>query len=63
MKERTRMTLEKVLARIDEDLPDATGRLLELLRIPSISTDPDYAALRQCRRLAGRGPALDRVHG
>ena len=37
------MTLEKVLARIDEDLPDATGRLLELLRIPSISTDPDYA--------------------
>jgi acetylornithine deacetylase/succinyl-diaminopimelate desuccinylase-like protein len=36
------MTLDPVLARIDADLPQATERLLELLRIPSISTDPAY---------------------
>ena len=36
------MTLDPVLARIDTDLPHATERLLELLRIPSISTDPAY---------------------
>ncbi|MDB4240657.1 M20/M25/M40 family metallo-hydrolase [Yoonia sp.] len=36
------MTLDPVLARIDADLPHATERLLELLRIPSISTDPAY---------------------
>ncbi|SEP54954.1 M20/M25/M40 family metallo-hydrolase [Thalassovita taeanensis] len=36
------MSLETVLTRIDQDLPDATERLLELLRIPSISTDPKY---------------------
>ena len=35
--------LEKVLAQVDSDLPQATDRLLELLRIPSISTDPAYA--------------------
>ena len=34
------MSLDKVLSKIDADLPDATERLLELLRIPSISTDP-----------------------
>ncbi|WP_299614338.1 M20/M25/M40 family metallo-hydrolase [uncultured Tateyamaria sp.] len=38
------MTLEAVLSRIDADLPQATDRLLELLRIPSISTDPAFAA-------------------
>ena len=38
------MTLDPVLARIDADLPAATDRLLELLRIPSISTDPAYKA-------------------
>ncbi|WP_425038548.1 M20/M25/M40 family metallo-hydrolase [Primorskyibacter sp. S187A] len=37
------MTLETVLARIDADLPAATERLLDLLRIPSISTDPAFA--------------------
>ncbi len=37
------MTLDPVLARIDKDLPQATDRLLELLRIQSISTDPVYA--------------------
>ncbi len=36
------MTLDPVLARIDADLPNATERLLALLRIPSISTDPAY---------------------
>ncbi len=37
------MSLTAVLARIDEQMPAATERLLEFLRIPSISTDPAYA--------------------
>ncbi|MEX0369920.1 MAG: M20/M25/M40 family metallo-hydrolase [Tateyamaria sp.] len=37
------MTLDAVLSRIDKDLPNATQRLLDLLRIPSISTDPAFA--------------------
>ena len=37
------MTLDAVLARIDDTLPDALDRLLALLRIPSISTDPAFA--------------------
>ncbi|MEI4487209.1 M20/M25/M40 family metallo-hydrolase [Frigidibacter sp. MR17.14] len=36
--------LAKVLDRIDADLPEAVQRLMELLRIPSISTDPAYHA-------------------
>jgi acetylornithine deacetylase/succinyl-diaminopimelate desuccinylase-like protein len=36
------MSLDPVLARIDADLPQAIDRLLALLRIPSISTDPAY---------------------
>ncbi|MDW3221693.1 MAG: M20/M25/M40 family metallo-hydrolase [Paracoccaceae bacterium] len=36
------MSLDAVLSRIDADLPAATDRLLELLRIPSISTDPAF---------------------
>lgn len=36
------MTLDAVLARMDDTLPEATERLLALLRIPSISTDPAY---------------------
>ena len=44
------MTLDAVLARIDEDLPQALDRLLDLLRIPSISTDPAYKA--DCDRAA-----------
>ncbi len=42
--------LDPVLARIDADLPAALDRLLDLLRIPSISTDPAYAA--DCARAA-----------
>ncbi|SEW16289.1 Acetylornithine deacetylase/Succinyl-diaminopimelate desuccinylase [Cognatiyoonia koreensis] len=44
------MTLEPVLDRIDAELPAATERLLDLLRIPSISTDPAYKA--ECDRAA-----------
>ncbi len=44
------MTLDAVLARIDEDLPQALDRLIDLLRIPSISTDPAYKA--DCDRAA-----------
>ena len=36
------MTLDAVLARIDQTLPEAVDRLLALLRVPSISTDPAY---------------------
>ncbi|MFD2175384.1 M20/M25/M40 family metallo-hydrolase [Rhodobacter lacus] len=38
------MTLEAVLSRIDETLPDSCERLMELMRIPSISTDPAFDA-------------------
>ena len=38
------MSLDAVLARIDADLPKATDRLMEFLRIPSISTDPAFKA-------------------
>ena len=38
------MSLDAVLARIDADLPQAIERLKDLLRIPSISTDPAYKA-------------------
>ncbi|GAB1480026.1 M20/M25/M40 family metallo-hydrolase [Paracoccaceae bacterium] len=44
------MSLDAVLARIDETLPEALERLLDLLRIPSISTDPAFAA--DCARAA-----------
>ncbi|WOI54990.1 M20/M25/M40 family metallo-hydrolase [Palleronia sp. LCG004] len=36
------MSLDAVLAKIDEDLDAATERLMTFLRIPSISTDPAY---------------------
>ncbi|MGC9417572.1 MAG: M20/M25/M40 family metallo-hydrolase [Rhodovulum sp.] len=38
------MTLDAVLARIDADLPHALDRLMALMHIPSISTDPAHAA-------------------
>ena len=44
------MTIEAVLARIDETLPQALDRLNNLLRIPSISTDPAYKT--DCARAA-----------
>jgi acetylornithine deacetylase/succinyl-diaminopimelate desuccinylase-like protein len=44
------MSLDAVLSRIDEMLPDALERLNALLRIPSISTDPAYKA--DCARAA-----------
>ena len=44
------MTLEKVLAHIDADLDNATARLFELLRIQSISTDPEYVT--SCKEAA-----------
>lgn len=34
--------LDATLARIDDSLPEALERLMELLRIPSISTDPAF---------------------
>jgi acetylornithine deacetylase/succinyl-diaminopimelate desuccinylase-like protein len=43
-------SLSPVLARIDADLPAALDRLMDLLRIPSISTDPAYKA--ECDRAA-----------
>lgn len=36
------MSLESVLTRIDQEMPRALERLMELLRIPSISTDPAF---------------------
>jgi acetylornithine deacetylase/succinyl-diaminopimelate desuccinylase-like protein len=36
------MSLDAILNRIDAQLPDAMDRLTELLRIPSISTDPAF---------------------
>lgn len=36
------MSLTAVLSRIDADVPQALDRLFELLRIPSISTDPAF---------------------
>ncbi|MBK5924478.1 hypothetical protein CCR90_11955 [Rhodovulum sulfidophilum] len=44
------MSLDPVLARIDADLPQALDRLMALLRIPSISTDPAHADA--CREAA-----------
>ena len=37
-------TITPVLSRIDADLPQALDRLVDLLRIPSISTDPAHKA-------------------
>jgi len=45
-----RATTEKVLGRIDADLDASLERLFAWLRIPSISTDPAYAA--DCRSAA-----------
>ncbi len=44
------MTLDATLSRIDADMPAALDRLMALLRIPSISTDPAYKP--ECDRAA-----------
>ncbi|WP_238366095.1 dipeptidase [Mesobacterium pallidum] len=44
------MSLDQVLARIDADHDNALARLMELLRIHSISTDPAYK--EECRKAA-----------
>lgn len=44
------MALNDVLTKIDSDLPAAMDRLFDLLRIPSISTDPAYK--EDCDRAA-----------
>jgi acetylornithine deacetylase/succinyl-diaminopimelate desuccinylase-like protein len=44
------MSLDPVLARIDSDLDESLERLKELLRIPSISTDPAFK--KDCDRAA-----------
>jgi acetylornithine deacetylase/succinyl-diaminopimelate desuccinylase-like protein len=44
------MMIDKVLSEVDQTLTAATDRLLDLLRIPSISTDPAYKAA--CARAA-----------
>ena len=46
----TAAKLDAVLARIDADLDASLQRLFALVRIPSISTDPAYAA--DCKRTA-----------
>lgn len=38
------MSLDQVLARVDADLDQSLERLFDLLRVPSISTDPAYDA-------------------
>ncbi len=50
MTARSRTALDPVLARIDAGLPAALERLMALLRIPSVSTDPAHAA--DCARAA-----------
>ena len=42
--------IDPVLARLDADLDPSVERLFAFLRIPSISTDPQYAG--DCRRAA-----------
>jgi acetylornithine deacetylase/succinyl-diaminopimelate desuccinylase-like protein len=43
-------TLEAVLATIDKNIDASTQRLFDLLRIPSVSTDPAYT--KECERAA-----------
>ena len=49
------MSLDAVLSRIDDDLPRSQERLMDFVRIPSISTDPAHGA--DCVRRTGRSPA------
>lgn len=42
--------IDTVLARVDDNLPSSLETLFDLVRIPSISTDPAYS--RHCRKAA-----------
>lgn len=44
------MSVDPVLDRLDQNMPAALDRLFDLLRIPSISTDPAYAS--DCEKAA-----------
>lgn len=44
------MSVEPVLSKIDESISESIERLMELLRIPSVSTDPAYA--ENCKKAA-----------
>lgn len=44
------MSIDRVLESIDRDLDNSLRRLFELLRIPSVSTDPAYKS--ECQRAA-----------
>jgi acetylornithine deacetylase/succinyl-diaminopimelate desuccinylase-like protein len=61
MTSETESRIGAVLAQVDKDLDAARGRLFDLLRIPSISTQPEYeadmkrAAEFLCAQLAGLG--------
>ena len=44
------MKINPVLDQIDNDLPNALNRLLDLLKIESISTDPAYS--EECTKAA-----------
>ena len=43
-------TLDDILATIDKNMDASTQRLFDLLRIPSVSTDPAYT--KECERAA-----------
>ncbi|MCY3675840.1 MAG: M20/M25/M40 family metallo-hydrolase, partial [Rhodobacteraceae bacterium] len=45
------MTLDDLLNQVDRQFQDSLDRLCDLLKIPSISTDPQYRD--ECRRAAG----------
>ncbi|MDZ7749613.1 MAG: hypothetical protein U5K43_13100 [Halofilum sp. (in: g-proteobacteria)] len=56
--------LDPVLKRIDNGLEESIGRWSELLRIPSVSTDPGVRRRHPPRRaVAPRGAGAARVHG
>ena len=47
-------TLDAVLTTIDANIDASTQRLFDLLRIPSVSTDPGlHQGMPACSRLAG----------
>ena len=56
--------LNAVLSYVDSHLKSALERLIALLRIKSISTDPAFAdECSACAGVARRGPAQHRLRG